>query len=313
VVVSIGISAITVVLIYLALEQASRRGLIPTGLQSNLVLTILFAFGTSFWWLSILGRMWFISQILTLTFSTLALLCVLYNRSPWWVGASLGLAVLSRPNAFTVWPLLAGVALYLRYQFHGKTDWWWALRWAVQSAVPVCLAAVGLLFYNHLRFDNFFDFGYVTINGADWIVKAVQTYGIFHVHFVPENLFTMLFKLPVLEMRGSCLYFSPTREGISVFALTPALLFMFRRFRKNWWTVGAWLSVLLSVGLLLLYHNNGAWQVGYRYLMDFILPVLLLVAVGIGRKPSRLFYAMTAVSILVTLAGILWWFMKWWC
>ena len=58
-----------------------------------------------------------------------------------------------------------------------------------------------LLGYNSIRFHDFMDFGYVTINGADAIVSAVQTYGMFNLHFVPGNLELMLLRCPAWPMK----------------------------------------------------------------------------------------------------------------
>jgi hypothetical protein len=62
--------------------------------------------------------------------------------------------------------------------------------------------------------------------------------------------------------------------GYSIFFMTPPLIFIFRNLRKNWWNVGAWISILVSLSLLLMYHNTGAETIGYRYMMDFILPAV---------------------------------------
>ncbi|HEX2979723.1 MAG TPA: hypothetical protein VHO48_05635 [Anaerolineaceae bacterium] len=307
------IGAINIVLIYLALEKATANGMIPTRRSGNLTLVALFALGTSHWWLAMMGHMWFVSQLLTLTFTTLAVLAVLYRRSPWLAGLSLGLAILSRPNAFTLWPLLAGIQLFFQQRDAGKLEWKGMVGWAVASAVPVVAAVGGLLFYNYIRFDDFLDFGYVTINSADWLMNAVRSHGMFNPYFIPTNFKMMFLKLPFVQMRGDCLYFSPTHEGVSMLAMTPALIYIFRRLKINWWTLGAWASVVISIGLLLLYHNTGADQMGYRYLMDFVLPVLLLLAVGVGKRTPWLFVVLTAASALLNAAGILWWFGKSWC
>jgi len=311
---SIVCSAINMGLVYLVLEQASVRGLIQTDRSGNLWLTALFGLGTTYWWLSIQGQMWFTSQVLTVTFSALAVLLVLRQWSPWLVGLSLGLAMLSRPNVFTLWPVLAGIEIYLNCQKPGQRVLWLRfLGWAVQSAVPVCLAVLGLLYYNYIRFGNFLDFGYVTINGAPGLVEAAKTYGLFNFHFFATNFNVMFLKLPEVALRSGCLYYSPTFAGTSILAMTPAFIYLFRRFKFNWWTAGAWIAVILSMGALLLYHNTGDQQLGYRYLMDFIVPLLLLLAVGIGARPSWLFKALALFSMLLTAAGILWWFGRWPC
>jgi len=310
---SIVIGSINVVLVYLILDKASRLGLIPTNKAGNLLITTLFAFGTSHWWLSMMGMMWFVSQLLTLTFSALAVLGALHRKSPWWVGLCLGLSMLSRPNVFTLWPLLAGIALYFFYQEDGKFNFLRSMKWAVQSAIPIGLAGVLLLYYNYIRFGDFTDFGYVTINSAEWLMSAVKTYGIFNSHFLPINAKMMFLKRPYISFTDLCFYYSPSRDGVSILSMSPAIIYLFRRFKFNIWTAGAWISVILSIVLLLFYHNTGAAQLGYRYLMDFILPVLLLLGIGIGRISSWLFKALVVLSIASYALGIIWWFAKWWC
>jgi hypothetical protein len=148
----------------------------------------------------------------------------------------------------------------------------------------------------------------VNINSAEWLMDAVKTYGIFNGHFFPANLFAMFVKLPRIEIASGCFYFSPTREGISILATTPAIIYIFRRIKFNWWTIGAWVSIILSIGLLLFYHNTGSWQMGYRYLLDFLVPILLLIGLGIGKSS----WIMLLRIKHVINAAVYWWFTKWW-
>jgi hypothetical protein len=174
--------------------------------------------------------------------------------------------------------------------------------------------AVGvLLFYNYIRFGNFLDFGYITINGAPQLVEAGKTYGLFNFHYFPANFNMMFLRFPQISLSAACLYYSPTFPGTSILAMTPAFIYVFRRIKLNWWTIGAWLSVFCSIGALLLYYNTGDQQMGYRYLMDFVVPLLLLLAVGVGPRPSWLFKALAILSIVLTAAGILWWYGRWPC
>jgi len=313
VVFSIWCGAITVLLIFWLLQMGSSKGLFQTSRAGNLWLTAVFAMGTCFWWLSIMGRVWFISQILTVLFTAVAAILVLNKRSPVLVGLALGLAIMCRPNVFTVWPFLLGIYIYLENTPFPKIPWRKVILWSVQSAIPICLAVAGLLYYNYIRFDDFMDFGYVTISSSDWIMDAVQTYGMFHPHFFQSNFLMMFINHPAFIVENGCFRFSASMDGYSLLAMTPVLIYIFRRIKLNWWVVASWIAVLFTVGLLLFYHNNGAAQLGYRYLMDFIVPILFLLALGIGTKPSWLFKALVIISILGNLFGIMWWFQKWWC
>ena len=310
---SIICGSLSVVLFYHLLENASSYGLINTKKSANLWLTALFAFGTCFWWLSIMGRMWFLSQIFTVFFITLSSLLVIRKASPWWVGLSLGLAILARPNVFTIWVFLLFVFIYYQQQELKKFQWKSTIIWSIQSAIPIIFCVAILLFYNYIRFNNFLDFGYVTITSAEWLTERVKTYGMFHPYFISSNFKMMFLTIPQWSIEHGCTIMHASRDGYSIWVMTPALFYLFRGFKKEWWNIGALISVIITTALLLLYHNNGAWQLGYRYFMDFIIPAFLLLASVINEKVSGFLKFLICLSILSNFLGILWWFNLWIC
>lgn len=312
VVFSCWLSAITVLSVFWLLETASQKSILETRSAGNLWVTAVFALGTNFWWLSFLSRMWYVSQIFTILFTVLAAFLVLKNKSPFWVGLSLGLAILARPNVFTVWLFLLGLYIHLQKSSFPNIPWKKTIQWSLKSSVPIVLAVGFLLYYNYLRFDHWLDFGYTTINGAEMIVKAVQDYGMFNPHFIPINFKVMFLDIPEIRFQDGLIY-KPSQNGYNIFYMTPVLIYLFRRFKRTWWSIGAWGAILLSTMLLLMYHNTGAGQVGYRYLLDFIAPVLVLLAFGMGKKPSWFFKLLTVLAITGNLIGIIWWFDRLWC
>ena len=181
--------------------------------------------------------------------------------------------------------------------------------WCLKCGIPVLLSPGLLLFYNKLRFNSWMDFGYVTINGADWILDSVQEYGMFHLHFFRTNASVMLWGLPELDFSGTRFFFQPHVAGYSIFLMTPPILYAFRSFKRNWFAIGAWASVLLSLGLLLLYHNTGAEQVGYRYLLDFSAPLALLTAAGTRGKVGWPFKLLTVFAVALSFIAIYWWYL----
>lgn len=294
-------------LVFLFLRRASAQGLFRISLNGVIWLTIAFIFGSDHFWLATTGQMWFISQLLTVTFTVLAVLCVIENKSPWIAGAMLGLGVLSRPNICTVYLCMVGIYLWQESDFP-KIEWKRAIDWCLQSGIPVCIAVFFLLFYNKVRFDDWMDFGYVTINGADWILDSVTKYGMFHPHFLKINTNVMLLGVPRLDFSGKRFFFDPYVSGYSIFLMSPTLFYAFRNLKKNWWIIGSWASVLVTLGLLLMYHNTGAEQVGYRYILDAAAPLLLLVGNGIKGKPSWVFKSLTVFSIVLAFLSIYWWY-----
>jgi peptidoglycan/LPS O-acetylase OafA/YrhL len=94
---------------------------------------------------------------------------------------------------------------------------------------------------------------------------------------------------------------------MSIFLTTPALFYLFRRYPKDWWVIGAWTAVLFNIGLLSMYHNTGAHQFGYRYILDMLVPLIAMFAVGFSnRKMSWHFILAVLLSIAVNLYGADW-------
>jgi hypothetical protein len=266
---------------------------------------VLFSFGTVYWWLSINTGESFFSQIVTVLFCGLAFLSALKKWPAWITGICLAAAILCRPNVFVLWPALLAIAIQNNLNVE-KVNWKNILKWGLFSAVPVILAAFFLLYYNYVRFGDLFDFGYVTISGSVSIVRNVRNYGLFSIQYVPFNFNSMFLALP--ELKLSCEYYIPRGWGMSIIATTPAIIYLVRKIKINWWTGGCWVSIILSIILLALYSNNGANQYGYRYIMDFIIPAIMLIADNAGERISAPLETLIIASICINYYGTISWF-----
>jgi hypothetical protein len=304
---SLALAATTSVVIYLILKQLPDLHWISLSHSGMLWLVAFFSFGTVFGWLSITGLVYHISQVCTVLFSALSFWFVLKRLPPWLVGLALAAAVMSRPNVILLWPALAAIAIQLQKDDNefGVIHWKHIFLWSVKSLVPILLAVAFLLYYNYLRFGNFSDFGYLTINGSESTVSRAQEYGIFSPHFIPFNFYSMFFgRTQIVE----CDFYLTRGFGISMFLASPALLYLLRRFKFSWWTVGCWGSIVLSTALLLMYHNNGSNQYAYRYWMDFSVPVIMLLAYTAGQRISIPLKILIIISILINYYGIISWY-----
>lgn len=226
-------SAFNGVFLYLILKELNARKWINLSKSGILILVILFLFGTPHLWLGISGRGWYFSQILTLLFLALASYATLRSYSAWLVGIFIALAIAARPTAIMTSPFYFAIAMQLLKEKQGTINLKQALQWVAKTVPPIALAIIGLLTYNYLRFENFLDFGYVTVNAGPVIVKNVQTWGTFSPHFIPINLQVMLFKLPWINPTGRWLIELST-SGMSIFLTTPPLIYLFRRYPKQW-------------------------------------------------------------------------------
>jgi hypothetical protein len=303
---SLVLAATSAVIVYLILHRLIQSSWIKLSYSGAIWLTALFSFGTMYWFLSIDSRLWYISQVVTVLFSGLAFLSVLRKWSPWLTGICLAGAILCRPDVFTLWPALLGMAIQLNLNAEKKIKWKEVIKWGVQSAIPVVIG-VGMLFsYNYLRYGSFSDFEYGNINGAVWILQDVQKYGLFSPHFMAYNLYYMFFARPPLT--AACGYFLTRNWGMSMLATTPAIIYVIRRLKISWWTLGCWCSILLSIIVLSMYSNNGSQQYGSRYMMDFMIPMIMLIAYNAGERVSVLLKTLIIASIFINYYGTLSWF-----
>jgi len=211
----------------------------------------------------------------------------------------------ARPNSVMFWPFPLALAFQVRQEAGEKPDWKGAATWLLKIAAPMALAILGLLLYNQARFGNFLDFGYTLLEGDPTIVANAKTSGLFSWRFIPNNLRVMFLEIPSLQPGGSWPIL-PSGAGMSLFLSTPPLVYLFHRYEKRGWISGAWATTLLMFALLALYHNTGADQFGYRYLLDMLVPLIALLAYTLGEKVPWHFSALTLASIAINIYGAAW-------
>lgn len=292
-------------LIFLLLSALARRQWTQLSTVDNLWLTLLFALGCVHWYMATIGSVWFVAQICTVTFVALAVWLAVEGRAAWAVGLALALAMAARPNVLLTWPLLLGIAA-MHLTTDGRRPPWGALvRWAFASALPLVVALGALLLYNHARFGHPLDFGYLTENVADQLAPNLRRYGQFNLHYLPKNVWAMWLAGPQWDSERN--FWQPDPEGMSLLLTTPALLYLARARQRSWLVIGGWVAWALLLLPLLLYYNTGWWQFGYRFSLDFMVPVMVLLAVAAGRHVSWSMRLLILAGVLVNLYGVLWW------
>lgn len=297
--------ALNVTLIFLLLSALARRQWTQLSTVDNLWLTLLFALGCVHWYMATIGSVWFVAQICTVTFVALAVWLAIEGRTAWLVGLALALALAARPNVLLTWPLLLGIAATHLATDDRRPPWGGLLRWAIASAIPLVLVLGALLFYNQARFGHPLDFGYLTENVAEELAPNLRRYGQFNLYYLPKNVWAMWLAGPQWDSERN--FWRPDPEGMSLLLTTPALLYLARARRRSWLVLGGWVAFGLLLIPLLLYYNTGWWQFGYRFSLDFMVPVMLLLAVAASRRLSWSMRLLILASTLVNCYGVVWW------
>jgi hypothetical protein len=300
--------ALNVTLVFLLLNALAQRGQLSLSRSGMLWLTALFGLGSVHWYMATIGSVWFVAQICTVTFVALAVWAAAATGSPWWTGTALACALLARPNVLLTWPLLLGIAashLTAEPSLSWRLPWRALSGWSVRSAVPIALAVGLLLIYNAARFGHPLDFGYLNENVAEALAPSLQTYGQFNLRYLPKNVWAMWLAGPQWQAEQN--FWQPNPEGMSLLLTTPALIYLVRARGRSLLIAGGWVALLLLMIPLLLYYNTGWWQFGYRFSLDFMVPVVVLLAVAAGTRISWPMRLLILAGIVVNAYGLYWW------
>jgi hypothetical protein len=93
---------------------------------------------------------------------------------------------------------------------------------------------------------------------------------------------------------------------MSLLLTTPAIVYALRASQPRNFVWGAWVAVALLLIPLLTYYNTGWWQFGYRFSLDFMPIVILLIALGAGPHVSRVLRLLIVVGVVINLWGVTW-------
>ena len=314
VVFSIIFGTINILVLAHIFDALARRGWIHLSVGGRCWLLALFAFGYVHWQVALEGSVWFLSHTCTVTFIALAVWAAIATRSPWLPGIALAIALWGRPNVIFIWPLLLGIAAQQLHDAAGHIDRRRLITWAWCSSAPLAVSIAGLMSYNYARFHDPFDFGYATQN-ISAAVRGDLARGQFHIFHLPRNLHTMLMGPPRWYEPENLPHVRlpiPDAHGMSIFLTTPALFYLVRaRRRRDLFVRGAWLATGLLLIPLLLYYNTGWRQFGYRFSLDFMIPLMILLAVAAGRRTTWPMRMLILVGVVVNAWGVVWWFTNW--
>jgi hypothetical protein len=308
--------AINVALVILLLARLSDRFGLALRPWERLGLVVFWAFGTVHLYVSMLGSVWFVAQVMAQTFLLASILLFLTSRSRMALLASglcFAAAVYTRNHL--VFGFLFFAAIYVAT---GKRT-----RWLGDAAVfllPFLLSSVANLGYNAARFD-----GRLLENGiqyhrmADSFRASYLSHGYFSLHYFPYNLYTEVFK--PMPFSSAYPFFTYQDEGFGLLWASPVFLLAVPVALTLLWSsvrrtgalrpilppLGRAQRILLAgtavstaaIGLLIFtIMGTGRSQFASRYSLDYQFLLLVFVAVAVKLWRGKLLYA-TFASLLI--------------
>lgn len=304
---SVVVGAGSVAVFYVALARLERTLGLGESLTLKLWLCLLFGLGTPLWYCAALGSVWYTAHVVGVLCLCLYMLEALGRNRPGLAGLWLGLAFLARAPIVLAFPLalVCGLARSSR--------WKERLFFIGEFVLGLAPAVVGQAVYNWARFGNALEMGYRWMNSPSTLQERMLRWGQFSLHFIPENLYTLTIRPPLVSWKP--LRIQPDPWGMGLLFTTPALLLAFPQLRRplgyqlpalaSLW-VGLWGSIGLVLLPSLLYFNTGSYQFGYRFALDWLPLAIAALVLARGGQLPRWGRLLILFSALTHGWGLLW-------
>lgn len=264
-------------LCYGLLTELRRRGWVR-GAQPHreLWLVGLMCLGSAHLWCAVLGQVWYTALIIGVTFHLLYLRASLDTSRPLRAGLYLGLAFSTRPTLILLSLIFYGQLLPTHNHPLSAHE---RLRRATRFSLPPLIIGLLLMWHNEARFSSVFEFGHTYLAGGQ--LKRISEYGLFHWVFLKKNLIAAFALLPLAHVQLPALTLS--MHGMAIQASSPGLLWALKPGRvareARQVTRLTSLSACLILSLLLLYQNTGWVQFSWRFILDLLPSLVMLIAI----------------------------------
>lgn len=317
---SILFSSMNIVLMYFLLLRIKREFLRQISSFGICIFLLLFAFGTTQFYVGTLGSVWHVDQITT-SFLGMAGIYIIFRKKRKFIHylASMiffSATFLGRPT--NVLLSLLPITLYLcdpsvrtMLTFASKMKAVFA-RQIILLCLPFLIFLSIFFLFNYARFNNPLEYGFNYLNETKHLQQLREKNGPFSIKNIPQNLWYMLLEIPSLNFEEKVdLHFN--LKGNSIFFLTPPLLAIFlaspfmRKGKKimfNLYIASLWITSVIVLIPSLMHHSSGWMQFGYRYSLDVNVLLMLLSVFGMKGKVNILYIAGTLFAMTLYMIGI---------
>lgn len=233
-----------------------------------------FVFGTVLYFVGLVNISAYVVQAVGTAFIALSLLEYFTKRRWLVIGMLIAAAGATRITLFgmTVFFLLEVIRLHKKVNLKHSI---------IFLLIPIIFSISMLGLYNLRRFHSFFDSGYtrnVSVLNKDYYNYKL---GFFNPVHIPANLYALLIKPPEpIKKEGTQFvlkfpYLKADGFGMAIWFTSPLFLYLFLSKRVPY-TVSTIIGIAILAFPSLIYWGIGAVQFGYRYSLDF-LPLLFLI------------------------------------
>ena len=262
----------------------------------RLWLSLFFVFSTVLFSSSVINITAYQVEALGVPFILFAILLYLKKRNGLLIGICIALAILTR---FT---LVLSVVFFFVELLQKRM----AFRQFTLLLIPV-IVALGLLgAYNKQRFNSVFETGYnYSTTKADHPIGKNLKYNDKNLRHIPANLYSFLIMAPepLLKDKDGAFflrfpYLKANPWGIAIWFTSPLFVYLLVHFKKGVHTSSAGVATILLALPVFVWYSIGYAQFGYRYALDFLPFLFLLLIYSLTPKLSKTAIALILLGVI---------------
>ena len=301
------LAALILPLFFTILRRIREEELSSRDVSDDIWLTISFAFGTVLFFCAVQGRVWFTAHVIGVLLALCYVRSAIGAKHPLLAGLFLGLATMTRvPMAFMfpffaleAWRVYRGVfTLTTIFGTDAKAQLRALLKSYALFALPVVIVAICAMLYNHARFDSFLEFGHSYLDVRQQF--NIETKGMFSLDYLSRNLSVAFTLLPDLSTTLPSIKISG--HGMAMWLTSPILFLLLWPKTRGSFHTSLWITVACVAIPTFLYQNTGWVQFGYRFALDYMPFLYLLISVG-NRKFTPVVKGLMIFAIIFNLFG----------
>ncbi len=295
------VAACILPLCLLLLRRLAAAGLSQRSVREDLWLVAALAFGSVLFFSAVQGKVWYTAHVVGVALALVYAWASIEAKRPLVAGLALGAAALTRTPMAFMFPLFVFEAWRM-----AAGDRRALVRTLVRFAIPVAVFAIAGMIYNYLRFGSPTEFGHTYLEVRQ--APQIEQWGLMSYHYLSRNLTVALALLP--ELPGRAPWIQIGGHGLALWFTTPLLVYVLWPRDKPAIHRALWLTIALVAVPVLLYQNSGWVQFGYRFSLDYMVFLIMLLAIG-GRPLTRVAKGLIVAGIVINLFGA-WTFDRTW-